>query len=330
MFKSLTRQLMNACGMYYVARKLSAHLPRIIMYHGFCGPKENVPRRMPVHIFRRQLEYIKKHYQPLKLCDLVAARLRDGVYPSNAVVITVDDGYADFYRRAFPLLREFEVPATVFIVSGLIDNNEWIWVDQVLYLCERVPILDKRKRRSLFRALMRLPVPEREHRLSKLIEEAKISIPANVTPKYALMSWNQLREIAGSGLIEIGSHSRTHPILAYVNAEDSWKEFYTSRCEIQERLSIPVQSFCYPNGMPGDYRQDQVEMLRRAGYQCATASHFGYVSLQSNIFTLPRIGSITEDMNLFRKHLDGVDYLQRRILGQLSLSSSFTDLQGIL
>jgi len=309
---------MAALGIFNVARNLTAHLPRIIMYHGFCGPKEGVPRRMPAHIFRRQLKYIKKHYRPLKLCDLVAARLRDGVYPSRAVVITVDDGYADFYRWALPLLREFEIPATIFVVSGLVDLNAWIWVDHVLYLCEHargVPILAEEKQDSLFRALMRLPVAERDYRVKELAKQAKVSIPAEAPPNYALMSWEQLREVADSGLIEIGSHTRTHPILAYVNEKESWEELHTSRCEIQERLSVPVRSFCYPNGMPGDYREvEQVEMLRRAGYQCATASHFGYVSLQSNIFTLPRIGGNARDMNLFLKYLDGAEYFQQRWL----------------
>ncbi len=319
--KRLARQSMAASGMYHVARELSAHLPRIIMYHNFCGPKEDVPRCTPVNIFRRQLEYIKKHYRPLKLRDLMTALLRDGVYPSRAVVVTVDDGYANFYRWAFPVLREFEIPTTLFIVTGLIDSNTWIWVDQVLDLCEHasgVPILAKEKRGLLFSALMRLPVAEREYRVAELAKQAKFPIPAEPPPNYALMSWEQLRKVADSGLIEIGSHSYTHPILAYLNDKDSWKELHASGCEIQDRLGIPVQSFCYPNGMPGDYRQDQVEMLRRAGYRCATTSHFGYVSLQSNIFTLPRIGGNAPDMNLFLKALDGVDYFQNRILGQLS------------
>lgn len=319
MLKSLVRYSMAACGMFTVARNLTAHLPRIIMYHGFCGPNEDVPRSMSAHIFRQQLEYITKHYHPLKLCDLVAARLRDGEYPSRAVVITVDDGYANFYRWVFPLLQEFQIPATVFVVTGLPDRAGWIWIDQILHLCEfarGVPELAKENQTSLFNELRSLPVSERDTRIAELVAEANTSIPAEPPPKYAPMSWDQLQEVADSGLIEIGSHTRTHPILAYVNEEDSWKELYTSRCEIEERLGVSVQSFCYPHARPGDYRQDQVEMLPRAGYRCATGSDFGYVSAQSNIFKLPRIPGNALDMNLFLKYLDGVHYFHRRILGQ--------------
>ncbi len=320
MLKTLARRSLAACGMYNLARNLSAHLPRIIMYHSFCGPQEDVPSRMPVYLFRRQLEYIKKHYRTWKLCDLAAARLRDGVYPRRAVVITVDDGYANFYRLAFPLLRELEIPATLFVITKFLNGQAWMWTDQFKYLCEHaqgVLALKEEKQPALLRALKRLPVAERELLLSALAREADVSIPSEAPPEYELMSWEQLREVADSGLIEIGSHTRTHTILAQLNAEDSWEELHTSRLEIQDRLGVPVQSFCYPNGMPGDYRPDQVEMLCRAGYQCATASHFGYDTGQSNIFTLPRIGSISRDINLFLKYLDGVEYFQRRVLGSL-------------
>ena len=289
------------------------------MYHRFCEPKGNVPRCMPADVFRHQMEYVKKNYRPLKLCDLIAIRLRDGAYPKRAVVITVDDGYADFYRWAFPVLRELEISATVFVVTGLLDRNAWIWVDQLRYLCEHahgVTVLSEENPRSLHRKLIRLPVAEREYRMAELAKGAKVSIPTEAPSNYALMSWKQLTEVAESSLIEIGSHSRTHPILAYLNAEDSWKELYGSRCEIQERLGVPVQSFAYPNGAPGDYRKDQVEMLCRAGYQCATVTDFGYVSPRSSRFTLPRIGGCGQDMTLFRKYVDGVEYIQRWFLGQ--------------
>jgi peptidoglycan/xylan/chitin deacetylase (PgdA/CDA1 family) len=320
---------MATLGMFHIARRLSLHLPRILMYHGFCGPGKDVPGRMPVHVFRRQLEYIKRYYRPLKLTDLVKFRSHYGVYPLRAAVITVDDGYADFYRCAYPVLREFEVPATVFVVSGLINKNEWIWVDKVLYLCEHaddLSILSKESRKSLFNVLMRLPVAEREELVWQLAEQAEVTIPEQAPPKYSLMSWEQLAEIAGSGLIEIGSHTQTHPILSSLNSEESWKEIYTSRNEIEERLGVSVNSFAYPNGAPGDYREDHIEMLRRAGYACAVVTDRGYVEHGSNILRLPRISGFAlddRDQSLqFLKGLDGVEYWQKRVLRHLPVGAS--------
>jgi peptidoglycan/xylan/chitin deacetylase (PgdA/CDA1 family) len=324
--KSFARCVMVASGACNVARKLSSHLPRIIMYHRFCGPDEDDPACLPVNIFRRQVEYLKKYYVPMKLCELVDARMRDGVYPNRSVVITVDDGYANFFRWAFPVLREFEMPATVFVVTDLLDRNGWIWTDQFRYLCQYArsnTALSEKKQRSLLQAFKRLPLAERQQRLSELAEQAKVCLLAEAPPRYALMSWEQLRVIADSGLIEIASHTRTHPILAYVNAEDSWEELHTSRLEIQEQLGVSVHSFSYPNGLPGDYRLEHMEMLSHAGYGCATASHPGYVTARSNIFALPRLSGNKRDMNRFRKYLDGVQYfLSRRSSGSNGVTAS--------
>lgn len=316
MLKSSARNYMRAFGVFNLTRNLTAHLPRIIMYHGFCGPNEVTSRHLPAHIFRQQLEYITKYYRPIKLCDLVGARSNQGTYPRRAVVITIDDGYESFYRWAYPLLKEFGVPATVFAVTDLVDRRGWIWIDQVQYLCERagnISELAKENQKVLFTMLRRLPVHERDSTISRLIEKASVSVPAEAPANYALMSWAQLQEIVESGLIEVGSHTRTHPIISYVNDRDLWEELYISRRKIEERLGVCVHSFCYPNGKSGDYREDQVAMVSRAGYRCATGSDFGYVTAQSNAFTLQRIPGNALDITLFMKALDGAEYLQRQM-----------------
>jgi len=129
-----------------------------------------------------------------------------------------------------------------------------------------------------------------------------------------LMSWRQLKELAQSELVEIGSHTRRHPILAGVSSEDSWVELNGSKDDIERNLGTHVKAFCYPNGQKGDYREDQMDMLRRSGYICAAASHFGYVSKRSNLFALPRIGTTARDMSLWLKYVDGAEYLQRQLL----------------
>ncbi len=54
----------------------------------------------------------------------------------NAVVITVDDGYLDFYEIAFPALREAGLPATLFLTTRFVDGDIWLWPDQVRYILE--------------------------------------------------------------------------------------------------------------------------------------------------------------------------------------------------
>jgi peptidoglycan/xylan/chitin deacetylase (PgdA/CDA1 family) len=130
------------------------------------------------------------------------------------------------------------------------------------------------------------------------------------------VTWEELKELARSDLVDIGSHSRTHRILSDADDDASWDEIHGSRRDLERRLDVEIASFCFPNGLPADYRGDQVEMLSRAGYSCAVASHFGYVTSESNRFALPRIGDVFRDMTRFRLEVDGLEYLRRRVRGE--------------
>ena len=139
-----------------------------------------------------------------------------------------------------------------------------------------------------------------------------MSIPSEPPPKYKLMSWAQLKDITETELIEIGSHSCTHPIISHLTNEDSWHEINLSKHMIEEKLKIEVSSFCYPNGQKDDYTEDNKKMLQQAGYICGIASHFGYILENSDIYSLPRIGCGDNDFNLFVNYLDGIDYFRKK------------------
>ena len=164
--------------------------------------------------------------------------------------------------------------------------------------------------------LKHMTAAERDRRLHELAERIGVRIPDRVPPAYQLLSWAELREVVNSGLIDIGSHSQTHALLSTIDAESAWNEVHGSRQELQQQLGIEVTSFCYPNGLVSDCRPEHVEMVARAGYSCATAAHFGYVTSASRRFALPRVGSDGRDQVMFRKRLDGFEYLQQRVSGE--------------
>jgi peptidoglycan/xylan/chitin deacetylase (PgdA/CDA1 family) len=311
------RRVAAACGLFDTARRLSAHWPRILMYHHFCGPGESRTGCMPADRFRQQLEYITHHYQPLRLLELGQSLAADDPLPARSVVITVDDGYVSFRRWALPLLQEFQVPATLFVVSDLPDSGRWLWTDKFEYLCNAaagITALSGRRGHATLSALKHLAPADRDQRLEDLAQQAGIRIPADAPAPYALLSWADLEELAGSALVDIGAHSRTHALLDSIPAERAWEEISGSRQELERRLGVEVATFCYPNGLFSDYRPEHLEMVAKAGFRCATAAHFGYVTADSDRFALPRIGSDASDPSMFRKHLDGFEYLQHRLI----------------
>jgi peptidoglycan/xylan/chitin deacetylase (PgdA/CDA1 family) len=120
--------------------------------------------------------------------------------------------------------------------------------------------------------------------------------------------------MADSGLVEIGSHTVTHPILSSITDEECRRELAESRRQIEESVGRKVRSFCFPNGMPGDYRSTQVRQLADVGYACGVMAHFGLVGNQTSPYSLPRMGMARKAKPLdFSKYLDGVAYYQHRL-----------------
>lgn len=101
----------------------------ILMYHYISAPPEGADdvRRdlsLPPERFEEHLRYlVEQGYQSITLADLVMALQTGRALPPKPIIITLDDGYRDAYTSAYPLLVKYHMKATVFIITGLIDDN---------------------------------------------------------------------------------------------------------------------------------------------------------------------------------------------------------------
>jgi peptidoglycan/xylan/chitin deacetylase (PgdA/CDA1 family) len=114
----------------------------ILMYHRVVDLDVD-PWRLavsPTH-FSEQLHELKKNFQPISLSQLIEG-IRQNNIPERACVLTFDDGYLDNYLNALPILTKFEIPATIFIPTGCLDNpNEFWWdaLEQVFLHTDPLP-----------------------------------------------------------------------------------------------------------------------------------------------------------------------------------------------
>src|SRR3954453_6775003 len=118
-------------GLWNVSRNLTRREPRIFMYHRFCGPPTS--RKVDRQSFRNQLQELSRRFECIDFSELVRRR-RLGVPVARSrpvVCLTVDDGYRDFYEHAWPVLREYKVPCTVFVTVGFIAGEQWLWADEL-------------------------------------------------------------------------------------------------------------------------------------------------------------------------------------------------------
>ncbi|MGC2541497.1 MAG: polysaccharide deacetylase family protein [Candidatus Sulfotelmatobacter sp.] len=299
---------------------MSARMARILMYHNFSGPNGNDPDALNVEGIRLQFAYLRRHFQVIPLVQLVEQLSSGRALDPRIVALTIDDGRRSCYEFLFPLMKEFELPATFFVVSSFIRGEDWIWTDKVIWLSQQTNApkeLAPDQLEGLCRSLNRKRPEERNAWIEAMGRTMNLACPRTAPAKFAPCSWSELQEMADSGLMEIGSHTVTHPILSTLTDEESWDELTRSRAQIEEGLGRTVNCFCYPNGMPGDYRPSQVQQVRQAGYACSVIAEFGMVRRGSDRYRLPRIG-VTRKSNTpeFSKYLDGFAYYQERFVAK--------------
>jgi peptidoglycan/xylan/chitin deacetylase (PgdA/CDA1 family) len=324
--KTLALRVMRDCGAFALARSMSTGMIRILMYHNFCADGERNTDAVSVTAARKHLTYLRRHYRVVPLSQALE-ELKSG-RPSErlTVALTIDDGRRNCYEFLFPLLVEFDMPATFFVVSSFIQRDDWLWTDKVLWLSEQPSRPDELCSGGIekfFETLNRMSPATRNEQVADTAMRMGVVIPNNAPPKYGPCSWNELREMADSGLVEIGSHTISHPILASIPDEESWRELTVSRAQIEEGMGRRIRSFCFPNGKPEDYRPSQVKQIIDAGYTNAVVARHGMVTAGTSFYELPRIGvsGLTDELH-FSKDLDGVDYFQLKLQSALGLKSA--------
>lgn len=96
----------------------------ILMYHSIIYEKGNI-LRVSKENFRKQMKYLKdNNYTTLTLDELYNYMITGKLLPKKPIIITLDDGYADNYTNAYPVLKELKLKATVFVITNTIDSEK--------------------------------------------------------------------------------------------------------------------------------------------------------------------------------------------------------------
>lgn len=278
----------------------------VLVYHRIAEPDSD-PLGLCVSpaYFAEHLQVVRKFGVALRLESLPAA-LEDNRSFREGVCVTFDDGYADTLHTAIPLLQRYDIPATVFVVSGQHARKREFWWDEIgrlLFGVERLPTTalptalfiprrtaeeSRADRRAMFKLihdrLYNMPADDREAALERL--RAWVSALSVVRPTHATLCPADLRCLADSGLVEIGAHTVTHPSLDRLNNASQRAEMLGSKHFLQDAVGRPVTSFAYPHGR---YTQETVRLAREVGFDRACTVAPGIVSDATNPWQLPRI-----------------------------------------
>ncbi len=311
--------------------KINSHKTRILVYHGVT---REVPaifnwQQMPVNQFVEQMKYLKKNYNVVSLPFILENLLCQKEVLKRCVALTFDDGYENNFSVVYPVLKEFEFPATFFISTAFIENgHKSLWFESIyngivnysggdinLSSCG-FGIIDTSTGSTKALAIQRLceqlkglSYTEMQVKLQCILQ--KIELKAEESISFPGMSWKQVQTLAADPLITIGGHSHAHPVLSKLSEEEAWKEIVVNKELLENNTGKPMTIFSYPNG---NWSPGLASLLRRAGYEFALTTEEKFVT--SNPFAVERITVRNPcSIYLFEALVSGFAPIMKRYLG---------------
>lgn len=291
-----------------------------------------------VNHFKEQLQVLYDHYTVYPLSalsnDLLSQKEKKSIF------ITFDDGYADNYERAIPLLSELGLPATFFIPTLILQEEKYFWWEIIDYifghefelpeefilsglhdrfkkkLSKEVRFFSNRDNKK-WSANMMPPPDDRSNFYVELCEWIKsctaddqgiiadqlldmFRIERYQDIGFNKMTRGQIAALSRMGF-ELGAHTVRHPALGFQLPEVQQQEIVLGKKQLEDLAGKEITSLAYPHG---HYTGQTISLVQNAGYSMACTTEEGIISNDSNMFTLPRIWIKDIDGLAFKRQLN--------------------------
>lgn len=266
--------------------------------------------------FERQIAFLKRHYTIMPLAQLAERLHTKTPVAPRTVVITFDDGWQDNFTLAYPILKKYDAPATIFVSTDFVESNQKFWFLRVGYYLAEGKLSQSQLAELLgellgdnggehrgqpltrdylawlaadhdrfIESLKDLDSAGMKRAVTLLIKRTGLSDDTWPQRRWTL-SWDEMRHMDPS-LIEIGSHGLSHQILTTMSPAEVRRELMESKLLIEEKIGRPVTSIAYPNG---NHDAEVRRLARETGYRCGIATHDAEGAETRDLYALQRIG----------------------------------------
>ncbi|WP_286219885.1 polysaccharide deacetylase family protein [Marinobacter apostichopi] len=243
---------------------------------------------------------------PVHLDDWLSMRVKNEYLPKLSFALTFDDGWQDNYRYAFPVLSSEATPATIFLVTGLLDTHRVFWPEQILklltsaaldksspefqWLCPFLPSESSSDSpltlEQADEVISRLKALDDKTILDHLAGVPKAAVAATPEESFRpILNSTELSEMAASNLVRFGAHTQNHFRLNRIDSAPTLRDEIVGCQEDLKRLgrsAVPI--FCYPNG---DITADGQKLVKE-NYQAACTTKIGWNPQSRDAFDLRR------------------------------------------
>ncbi len=263
--------------------------------------------------FRMHVDWLRKHARIISEDELLNILATRRPPKKRCVMLTFDDGYRDNFKLAYPVLKEYQVPAMFFIPTLSISNRTLGWWDIIAYCIKnsrkdaihydgQTLLLKSDKQAAKIFFLEKMKATACGHTadlLARLADTCEVDFPSRAIQDAQLMTWDHIREMALGGM-GIGSHGHTHRVMATLPRDVQEEEMRLSREILATKLDIPIRSIAYPVGDYTHFTHESKDIARTCGYQLGFSFNTGYTSWEgSDHFNMRRLGG-PEDLGMIK------------------------------
>lgn len=310
---------------------MDSHKLTVVMYHYVRDLKNS---RYPeikgcdINLFKEQIAFIKKHYTPVTIEQILECQKGGIELPEHAILLTFDDAYADHFTYAFPVLEHAHIQGAFFPPVKAVTEHTVLDVNKIHFILastpsEKMPLLLKELKRMIddnreeygletfevyyerlamanrfdskevifVKRLLQTALPEhlRKKLAGKLFEQA-VGMDESMFSRELYMSIDQIKCMVDCGM-HIGSHGYDHYWLSSLPKEKQEFEIAKSIEFIKEvGGDFKNWTICYPYG---DYNDDTIALLKQHGCRMGFTTRLAVADFSEGdpdaLYKLPRL-----------------------------------------
>jgi peptidoglycan/xylan/chitin deacetylase (PgdA/CDA1 family) len=261
--------------------------------------------------------------------DAVPGRLCPDCGGRPFAVLTFDDGYRDNVEHAWPVLKRYSAPWTLFVTTEFAEGHGRLWwleLEEAIALLDRVVLPDDRcvldlpsrtareKEVAFETVYRRLRAGSEKHLRGVIADLARRGgVSGSQLNAELCLGWDEIKILAREPDVTIGAHTLSHPMLAKLDTTTAAHEIAGGKALLEQRLGRPVKHLAYPVGDATSAGAREFRLAREAGFVTAVTSRPGHVfpDHAAYLHALPRvsINGLFQSKAALRALLSGVPFL---------------------
>lgn len=306
--KRVKRYIYRKCNVFYnntinkpVGVIFMLHRVDDINYNKFFFNEELKVNPQFLEIFILSL---KEHYEFISIDDLYNTKIKRDKYQKPFAIFTIDDGYKDNYKNAYPIFEKHNIPFVIYLATDLIDNPKpflwWYYLEEMitnndfleLSTGELIECNKYEDKLRVFNELRNRVISFPCDLADSLFRNLFNKYPEELSVDYSelMLNWDEILEMSKNPLCTIGAHSKSHCRLSLLSYEAIYNEILSPKTIIEKKIGKQVNHFSYPYGSSIDINKIVEENVSKLGFKTSVISYGGEVRKYTrNYFALPRI-----------------------------------------